>query len=248
MIKLSDKILPFLNSLTKNELILYLLIMRYISEEEKIPVDHIQKLMKFSDERMGLVLKSLVEKQIIEISSENLTLKDLISEKTMGFIVKNQPNEKARLYYIYNTINKYINLKNLKESNSIYNASSSLLDKNQQGLTVNLKTRLKTLRRGVVKREGIELVNYFADALHKLHNIPRTRELRMKQLAVAKKIIMDYGLTLEEWKQAIDHFISQEFWIDKLNSLKQIENNLSQFMIKLNKTKTKSETKVRSIK
>ena len=70
----------------------------------------------------------------------------------------------------------------------------------------------------------------------------------MKQLAVAKKIIMDYGLTLEEWKQAIDHFISQEFWIDKLNSLKQIENNLSQFMIKLNKTKTKSETKVRSIK
>ena len=49
MILLDDKILRFLTKLTKNELTLYLSIMRYISGGLDIPIDHIQKLLKFSE-------------------------------------------------------------------------------------------------------------------------------------------------------------------------------------------------------
>ena len=45
-------------------------------------------------------------------------------------------------------------------------------------------------------------------------------------------------LSLEEWKAAIDYFLAQEFWDDKLNSLKQVEANLHQFVMKRKKTTT----------
>ena len=125
--------------------------------------------------------------------------------------------------------------------------SSTQLDKNQQGITVNLKNRLGTLRREAIKLEGIDLVNYFADALYGLHGIAKTREWRIKQLAVAKKVLKVYKLTLLEWKEAIDYFIAQEFWQDKLNSLKQVENNIHQYTAKAKRVKQTS-AKVRSIK
>ena len=89
MILLDDKILRFLTKLTKNELTLYLSIMRYISGGLDIPIDHIQKLLKFSDEKMSLVFKKLVEKQLLKISSENLDCIDLIGESSQKLVLKN---------------------------------------------------------------------------------------------------------------------------------------------------------------
>ncbi len=246
MILLDDKILRFLTKLTKNELTLYLSIMRYISGGLDIPIDHIQKLLKFSDEKMSLVFKKLVEKQLFEISSENLDCIDLIGESSQKLILKNSSGQKARAI-IYNNILNINKEQDYKSNKSIIESSSTQLDKNQQGITVNLKNRLGTLRRESLKLEAINLVNYFADALYDLHHIAKTREWRVKQLAIARKVLKAYKLNLSEWKEAIDYFIAQEFWQDKLNSLKQIENNIHQYTARAKQVKHTS-TRVRSIK
>ena len=246
MIQISDKVLPFLTKITKNELMLYVMIMRYISEEKEIPFEKIQKLTSFSSEKLVFTLKSLIDKKLVFLSLRNLDLIDLIGEKKQKFLMKTFLQKKLA-DIIYNT-NKDNSKDNSNKSNK-YKIRSSFyeLNKNQRALTVTLKNKLLTITRAAVKQESIDLVNYLSDALYHLHGIPKTRDWRLKQLAIAKRLLNTYKYTLKEWKEAVDYFKGQEFWQDKLNSLKQIENNLHQFIAKFRQAK-QTNTKIKKIK
>jgi hypothetical protein len=257
MIQISDKVLPFLTKITKNELMLYVMIMRYISEEKEIPFEKIQKLTSFSSEKLVFTLKSLIDKKLVFLSLRNLDLIDLIGEKKQKFLMKTFLQKKlADIIYNTNKDNSkdnsnksYRSIKKISNKSNKYKIRSSFyeLNKNQRALTVTLKNKLLTITRAAVKQESIDLVNYLSDALYHLHGIPKTRDWRLKQLAIAKRLLNTYKYTLKEWKEAVDYFKGQEFWQDKLNSLKQIENNLHQFIAKFRQAK-QTNTKIKKIK
>ena len=53
----------------------------------------------------------------------------------------------------------------------------------------------------------------------------------------AKRLFKVHNLTFKEWTSAIDYFLEQEYWQDKLTSLKQVEKNIHQYLSQVKKQK-----------
>lgn len=73
MIQLSDNVLPHLLKFSHEELRVYLLINRYLTEDQPVPLDHIQRLTKLSDSKYSEILTGLIDSEALEFSFEGLT-------------------------------------------------------------------------------------------------------------------------------------------------------------------------------
>tara|TARA_Y100000034_G_scaffold110709_1_gene143110 strand:- start:463 stop:1182 length:720 start_codon:yes stop_codon:yes gene_type:complete len=239
MIQLNDKTIKYFKNLTKKEMMLYLVIMRYITENEDVPVDHIKLILQLPDLEFSREIQSLQEKGLLRI--RKLEINCPIEEKSGKLTVRNKKLQEGRKHYIYNNINLY--------KNELSNKSISLSDRAEKEFDVTRQFRkgLSSLKERQLNTDTLNLVNYFADRLFKMYGINRTPEWRRQQLAVAKRILGSYKLSIIDWKQAIEFFMKQDYWGDKLKSLKQIENNIQQFLVKSKKIK-KTATKVKTIK
>ena len=245
MIQLSDNIIKYFNSLTKKELTIYLMFARYITEKSGIPLDHLPTITHQTELEFSCSIARLVEQKliVIEQAKENVQLKDQLSGKSTFFTLKNKNRTGGEQHYIYNIINKY---KESKSSKGLIGLKRQ--ERNIYNITLRFKRVLDKIYNLDAKRRRVELVNYFADELNSLYGrgVIVTPEWRRAQISCAVRILKDHNFSLGEWKAAISYFVEQEYWKDKLKSLKQVEANIHQYVAK-HKKKAKQK-RVRVIK
>ena len=223
-----ENIIKHYKSLSKTELVFYLIIRRYISVNTALDLNRVQKLMlKLSDLEMGRQIVNMADNQIIKYDSSSIT--DVFTgEKCELLPLMKQSESGGDEHYIYYLVNTYNKGYKVNTPNSLAKTK----------VTVRYKRALDKLTAIHVKKAQLDLVNYFADKLVAKHGIGRTPDWRRQQWAIAGRLLKEGKLSLPEWKEAIDYFLAQEFWDDKLNSLKQIEANLHQFVMKRKKKTT----------
>lgn len=221
-----ENIIKHYKSLSKTELVFYLIIRRYISVNTALDLNRVQNLMlKLSDLEMGRQIVNMADNQIIKYDSSSIT--DVFTgEKCELLPLMKQSESGGDEHYIYYLVNTY------NKGNKVNTPNSLAKTK----VTVRYKRALEKLTAIHLKKAQLDLVNYFADKLIAKHGIGRTPDWRRQQWAIAGRVLKEGKLSLDEWKEAIDYFLAQEFWDDKLNSLKQIEANLHQFVMKRKKT------------
>jgi hypothetical protein len=210
------------------------LIRGYISRGEGIPLENIKKILKQTDLELSRILNRLIGLGLILIKST--LLEDGLIKGSGGILSFHKKD--ADEYYINNILKIYKD-SNLEKTNRFINFKSIA---SSREITIIFKRALSHLSTRADKINVPELVNYFADKLVKQYNIKRTPEWRRNQYSTAKRLFKSYDFNLEDWKEAIDYFLKQEYWKDKLSTLKQVERNLPQFMAnrgKGNKTRTK---------
>lgn len=257
MIRISDEILPILIELDRDELIVYLLINRYMAEDEDVPLDHVRKLgglgipeffraLERLEKHAALELK--VELAPDELESKHIVIRDSINEKIAPVSFR----EKEASLYIKN-IEAYKN-KNDNTSNQLgiqkkndAHARDDSLSIAEQKITRHWKAALTKLHNQLVKDDANALVDYFADYQLQLYDqISLTKSWRKIQFGIARRLFRTHQHSLVTWKAAVKYFAKQEYWKDKLNSLGQVEKNIHQFLAKHSK-KRSSETKVKKI-
>lgn len=223
-----ENIIKHYKSLSKTELVFYLIIRRYISVNTALDLNRVQNLMlKLSDLEMGRQIVNMADNQIIKYDSSSIT--DVFTgEKCELLPLMKQSESGGDEHYIYYLVNTYNKGYKVNTPNSLAKTK----------VTVRYKRALDKLTAIHVKKAQLDLVNYFADKLVAKHGIGRTPDWRRQQWAIAGRLLKEGKLSLPEWKEAIDYFLAQEFWDDKLNSLKQIEANLHQFVMKRKKKTT----------
>jgi len=264
MITLDDKIIRYFNKLTKKELVTYLMISRYLTEGEKIPLDNIQSVLNQTSNELIFTLGTLINAGVIKFLSEGeidfsaahemdqfFKLKDCISSKE-GFVTLREKNKKSLSFiiYIYNNYIKNNKYKYLKDYNSKNETEreGEIISAEQSKVTANWRRVLRhALNRDINARANM-LVDHLADRLNKMYNMNQSGNWRMGQLKCAKRLFKDHNYSLDVWKSAIDYFTEQEYWQDKLNSLKQVEKNLHQFISKGLKKSSKPSTDVKVVK
>ena len=231
MIQLSDNIIKYFNSLTKKELTIYLMFARYITEGQKIPLDHIPTITHQTEFEFSCSIARLVEQKVIAIeqTDKNVQFKDLLSGKNTFFTLKNKNRTVSEQHYILSIINKY---KEDKSSKGFIGLKRQ--ERNLHNITLRFKRVLDKIYDLDAKQRRVELVNYFADELNTLYGrgVIVTPEWRRAQLSCAGRILKDHNFTLGEWKAAISYFTEQDYWKGKLKSLKQIESNIHQYVAK----------------
>lgn len=238
MIKLNDKILPFLLKAERNELIIYLLINRYLTNEESVPLDHIQKLTGLTDSELNFSLNYLREKKILisQGNDQKPAFKDLIHRISGKIELREISGKKADAYYLNIISSIYIDSNNNSNNKDLYsnkiNHELAFLsqEKKQSIIALKFKRALKKIKRKAEQKQAEELVNFFADKLSNLHDIDRTSDWRHQQLACARRLFKIHRLPIKVWKEAISYFLDSEYWQDKLTSLKQIEKNIHQYL------------------
>lgn len=136
--------------------------------------------------------------------------------------------------YIKKKKRKKINKK--KKKRKVLEPDSGLAFKGQTqvfrvdpDLHKNIKALIKELDERSRQRKSRQLVDYFSGELYNLTSISRSTQWRNSQLAIAKRLFKEHELVLDQWKSAVDFFISNDFWKDKINSLLQIEKHLNQW-------------------
>ena len=231
--KIHENLIKKHKLLSKTEMIVYLVFRRYLSAREDLPIDHIQKnILKLSDLEFGRAIVKLLELGFFELQRDSLN--DVFMEETALMTVRDLRAESGGdEHYIYSIINTYNNSKDITP-NSLAKTK----------VTVKFKRVLEKLSGLHAKKGQMDLVNYFADKLVDKHGIGRTADWRRQQWAISGRLLREGKLSLKQWKDAIDYFIAQEFWDDKLNSLKQIESNLHQFVVKKKQKENKASTNV----
>lgn len=226
MPKFNEQIIKLHKDLNKSELVFYLILRRYISAGTPLSLERVQKLMlKLTDLEMGRQIVNLTEKKVIKYDSSSIT-DTFTGEKCELLPLSRQSESGGDEHYIYYLVNTY------NKGNKVNTPNSLAKTK----VTVRYKRALEKLTAIHLKKAQLDLVNYFADKLIAKHGIGRTPDWRRQQWAIAGRVLKEGKLSLDEWKEAIDYFLAQEFWDDKLNSLKQIEANLHQFVMKRKKT------------
>lgn len=235
--KIHENIIKKYKQLSKTDLIVYLVFRRYLSARQDLPIDHIQKnILKLSDLEYGRAIVNLLDLGIFELQQDSLN--DVFMNETALMTVRDLRAESGGdEHYIYTIINTYKNSKDITP-NSLAKTK----------VTVKFKRALKNLAGLHAKKGQMDLVNYFADKLVDKHGIGRTADWRRQQWAISGRLLREGKLSLQQWKDAIDYFCAQEFWDDKLNSLKQIEANLHQFVVKNKQKAKKTSTKVNVIR
>jgi hypothetical protein len=228
MPKFNSNIIKLYKELNKAELVFYLILRRYIEAGENLPLDHIQKnMLRLSDLEMGRQIVNLINKEVIKQDSSSLI--DGFTGEKVKIIARDWQSERGGdEHYIYYLLNTY--------NNSNKDITPISLAKTK--VTVKYKRALLSLSAIHIKKAQLDLVNYFADKLIAKQGVGKTPDWRRQQWAIAGRVLREGKLSLSEWKGAIDYFLAQEFWDDKLNSLKQIEANLHQFVMKRKKTTT----------
>jgi hypothetical protein len=176
---------------------------------------------------MGRQIVNLKEKGVIKYDSSSIT--DAFTNEKCQLLPLMRQSERGGdehyIYYLVNTLNK--DYKDSKE----YSLGKTKV-------TVKYKRALEKLTAIHSKKAQLELVNYFADKLIKKQGVGKTPDWRRQQWAISGRILREGKLSLQGWKDAIDYFLEQDFWQDKLTSLKQIEANLHQYVMKRKKTTT----------
>ena len=228
MPKFDEQIIKMYKDLNKSELVFYLILRRYIDAGSVMNLDRVQNLMlKLTDPEMGRQIVNMADNQIIKYDSSSIT--DVFTgEKCELLPLMKQSESGGDEHYIYYLVNTYNKGYKVNTPNSLAKTK----------VTVRYKRALDKLTAIHVKKAQLDLVNYFADKLVAKHGIGRTPDWRRQQWAIAGRLLKEGKLSLPEWKEAIDYFLAQEFWDDKLNSLKQIEANLHQFVMKRKKKTT----------
>tara|TARA_R110002096_G_scaffold228179_5_gene417607 strand:+ start:488 stop:1198 length:711 start_codon:yes stop_codon:yes gene_type:complete len=235
--KIHENIIKKSKELSKTEIIVYLTLRRYLSARQDIPIDYVQKsLLNLSDLEMGRAIVKLIELGFFELQRDSLN--DLFMEETALLTIRDLEAEKGGdEHYIYSIINTYNNSKAITP-NSLAKTK----------VTVRFKRVLEKLSSLHAKTSQMNLVNYLADKLVEKHGVGRTADWRRQQWAIAGRLIREAKLPLRDWFAAIDYFLAQEFWDDKLNSLKQVEGNLHQFIMNRKKSANLPSTNVDVIK
>jgi predicted transcriptional regulator len=242
MINLDDRLIRYFDSLTKKELIIYLMLNRYLTENQSIPLDHVMEVVHQTIFEYSNSINRLIELGLIEIehTKEKPYLKDQLTGNRGEITLKNKNRTGGEQHYIYNIIDN----KN-KKVNSLLGLKG--LEREKGNVTIRFRRVLHKIYNLDSQRRRVELVNYFADKINSMYGAGVvTPEWRRGQLSCAKRILKEHNFNLEEWKEAIDYFSVQEFWSDKLKSLKQVESNLHQFIAK--KGAKKSKRKIQTIK
>jgi hypothetical protein len=273
MIKLSDGILQYIfnKSLKGDDLVVYLLICRYLTEGEEIPIDKVQVLSGLKIEEFNNVMTQLSENKILKYSLEKgkyyiqetlqNRLQSVISaqkkrnSQTQRFSdiknnnlaairlqsVEENPSAAESLYISYsNNDNKSIDNKKVNKENKDYkeinkndSAADSLqgeISKAKESINKNYRSLLLKLYNKSIQNQALQLQDYFAEALLKLYKRSLSRQWRFQQISVAKRILREHkDISLDEWKKMIDFFCKQQYWRDKLTSLKQVERNRAQY-------------------
>lgn len=225
MLKFSENIIKIHKDLNKSELVFYLIIRKYIDVNTPMSLERVQKLMlKLSDLEMGRQIVNLAEKNVIKYDSNSIT--DAFTDEKCDLLpIMRQSESGGDEHYIYYLVNTYNNDNKVNSPNSLAKTK----------VTVKYKRALEKLAGIHSKKAQLDLVNYFADRLVEKQGIGKTPDWRRQQWAISGRILREGKLSLEGWKQAIDYFLEQDFWQDKLTSLKQIESNLHQFVMKRKK-------------
>ncbi len=235
--KVHENIIRKSRELNKTEIIVYLTIRRYMSARQDIPIDHVQKnILKLSDLEMGRALVKLLELGFFELQLDSLN--DVLMKETALLTVRDLDSVSGGdEHYIYYLIKTYKNSKDITP-NSLAKTK----------VTVKFKRVLEKLSGLHAKKGQMDLVNHLADKLVDKHGIGRTADWRRQQWAIAGRLLRENKLPLKDWIAAIDYFLAQEFWDDKLNSLKQVEQNIHQFIMNRKKATPTSNVKVDIIK
>jgi len=275
MIKLSDGILKYIfdKQLKGDNLVVYLLISRYLTEEENIPLDRVQRISGFTIEGFNKGMEELLLSKIIVARREKgkWYLKDTLQSREQRVILENTPakntlqraksNKNNILSPLLQSLDHsaddiiYSNNKNLredsnknryrksKESNQSKDSKGAAEKKSSSALQSDIEIEkakiqvhreymhcLRRLRDTALSKEAWKLVDYFAEQLVVLYKRRLSKQWRTQQAAVAKRLLRDYkDLTRVDWENLIDYFTKQQFWRDKLNSLKQVERNMHQY-------------------
>ena len=237
MPKFDEQIIKMYKDLNKSELVFYLILRRYIDAGSVMNLDRVQNLMlKLTDPEMGRQIVNLTDKKVIKYDSGSIT-DAFTGEKCKLLPIMKQSESGGDEHYIYYLVNTYNNSYKVNTSNSLAKTK----------VTVRYKRALEKLTAIHSKKAQLDLVNYFADRLIKKQGVGKTPDWRRQQWAISGRILREGKLSLQGWKDAIDYFLEQDFWQDKLTSLKQIEANLHQFVMKKKKT-TQVKQKIDIIK
>ena len=230
MIKLDDKLIRFFEKLEKEELVVYIILNRYITERVKIDLKKVIKITGYSELRFSEILNRLKTLKLILI--ENSRLIDLLSSEEADL-------EQAESYYIY--------LINLYKDNKANKINSIAQQEDSEFITIKFKRVFRKLESKYKQGDVAELVNYFADKLILLYGLKRTPNWRREQFSIAKRLFKDHDLRLKDWQEAIDYFTKQDYWKGKLSSLKQIEKNIAQYVVQTKKSESIMQSKIQVI-
>lgn len=240
MIHISDKILPHLLECSRKELMTYLLIKRYITEEENIPLDHIQRLTRQTQRQLGQTLAELRQRNIIRIEGSplNQVILDLI-DNSSGVVCLREKSRERTISIILKEYKRVIELEYNKEQTDNKKITSARgLSLEQEKITKKYRKTLTKLRNKALKGDANLIVDHLADAMIRLYEgLSLTPRWRQAQFSIAKRLLKEHKLQAQEWLEAIDYFAGQKYWKDKLSSLKQVENNIHQYY---NRQKKKS--------
>lgn len=236
MIQLDDKLIRYFEKLEKEDLIIYIVLRRYITEKSVIDLKKVVKITGYSELRISEILNKLSKLELILIKNSKMI--DLLSSETIKL-------EQADDYYIY-LINLYKDNKVNKDI-KINKVNSIALPEDSDFITIKFKRVLRKLESKYKQGDIAELVNYFADKLILLYSLKRTPNWRREQFSIAKRLFKEHDLKLKDWQGAIDYFTKQDYWKGKLSSLKQIEKNIAQYIVQARKPESTIQNKVEVI-
>jgi len=261
MINIHDSILPILLELSRPQLLIYMLINRYLTEDLDIPIDHVQTLSKLTHYEFFNALSELervsaftikTSRDPDELDSVFIELDDPINEKAASFTCK----KSAALLLYYNLIVEYKNLvnneedrnKNIKTKDAKREKLSKAEIELQLKITKRFKKGLTKLHNRIVKNDANKLVDRFADCQLKLYPDLRLSDpWRKRQFATAQKILKHYSYEVKIWIECIELMEKNEFWQDKLSNLVQVEKNIHQLMVNKKKKASRKKTTIRKI-
>ncbi len=256
MIRIADEILPILIELDRDQLVVYLLVNRYMAEDEDVPLDHIRKLGNLGAPEFFRALEGLekhaalelkVEPDPDELESKHIVIRDAINEKIAPVSFR----EEEASFYIksiedYKSPLPTNDQLGVQKKNSA-RAGDDSLSVGEQKVTRRWRAALTKLHNKIVKNDANALVDYFADWQLRLYDqISLTQAWRKQQFGTAQRLFRNHRLSLTTWQAAVDYFSKQEYWKDKLNSLNQIEKNIHQFLAK-RKKRSGSRMKVKKV-
>ena len=92
MIQLDDKLIRYFEKLEKEDLIIYIVLRRYITEKSVIDLKKVVKITGYSELRISEILNKLSKLELILIKNSKMI--DLLSSETIKL-------EQADDYYIY---------------------------------------------------------------------------------------------------------------------------------------------------
>jgi len=180
MIRIADEILPILIKLDRDQLIIYLLINRYMTGDEDVPLDHIRKLGGLETREFFRALEKLekhaalelkIEKVAERVAPDELASPELRGERvapdelaSKNIVIRDIINEKIAPVSFRESVAPFY-IKNIES----YKSTSSISKQDNKQLGVEKKNNARARGNSLSVNEQ-KVTRHWRTTLTKLHN------------------------------------------------------------------------------